>query len=136
MLQQDEPEDYVIATGIERSVREFVNADANELGISLQWQGEGMQETANVVAVDRHHYLKQGQVIVRVDPSYVSDDECHSMLGDASKAHIKLHWRANTSFEELVRDMVREDLDECQQSLAATSFNIDSNVHHGGYWQH
>jgi GDPmannose 4,6-dehydratase len=101
MLQQDEPEDYVIATGIQYSVRDFVAAAAAELGIEVSWKGDG---------VDERGYDQHGQCIVSVDPRYFRPTEVETLLGDASKARAKLGWTAKITFEELVREMVREDL--------------------------
>jgi GDPmannose 4,6-dehydratase len=101
MLQQDEPEDYVIATGIQYSVRDFVAAAAAELGIEVDWKGDG---------VDERGYDQQGRCIVSVDPRYFRPTEVETLLGDASKARAKLGWTPKITFEELVREMVREDL--------------------------
>jgi GDPmannose 4,6-dehydratase len=101
MLQQDEPEDFVIATGRQYSVREFVQRCAGELGMSLTWSGEGAEEKA----VD-----ERGNVIVAVDPAYFRPTEVETLLGDATKARVKLGWESKTSFEELVREMIGADL--------------------------
>jgi GDPmannose 4,6-dehydratase len=111
MLQQDQPEDFVIATGIQHSVREFVNTAAAELGLSLRWDGQGVDETATIVDPGRHTNLGAGQVIVRVDPRYFRPIDVNSKLGDASKARAKLGWQPKVSFEELVKEMVQADLD-------------------------
>jgi len=101
MLQQSEPEDYVIATGHQHSVRDFVNAAAEELGIKISWQGNGVDETGND---------QNGKTIVRVDPRYFRPTEVETLLGDPSKAHQKLGWKPRITFKELVAEMVREDL--------------------------
>ncbi len=111
MLQQEQPEDFVIATGIQYSVRNFVNAAAAELGMTLEWNGKGLEETATVVNPGQHQGTVPGQVIVRVDPRYFRPTEVETLLGDASKAHAKLGWKPRTTFEELVREMVQCDLD-------------------------
>jgi GDPmannose 4,6-dehydratase len=111
MLQQDEPEDFVIATGVQYSVRDFVNAAATEMGILLHWQGEGEKECGIVDDPGSHHGLVRGQVIVRVDPRYFRPTEVETLLGDASKAHRKLGWKSSTPFSQLVREMVQADLD-------------------------
>ena len=100
MLQQDIPEDFVIATGIQYSVEDFVNAAAQELGLELCWQGEGIDRRA----LDRH-----GNTIVAVDPRYFRPTEVESLLGDAAKAKSRLGWAPRISFRELVAEMVRED---------------------------
>lgn len=101
MLQQDTPEDYVIATGKQHSVRTFVDLAAAELGIQLTWQGEG---------IDEKGYDQQGVCRVAVDPRYFRPTEVESLLGDASKARRQLGWEPKTELPELVREMVREDL--------------------------
>ena len=111
MLQQDKPEDFVIATGVQRSVRDFVNAAAAELGIRLQWNGSGLEETATVIDAGQQPNIKQGQVVVRVDPRYFRPTDIDNMLGDAARAREKLGWSPSVSFEQLVADMVRADLD-------------------------
>ena len=102
MLQQDEPEDFVIATGIQHSVREFVEIAAAELGMQMEWQGEGLDE----VGID----VNSGKTIVRVDPRYFRPTEVETLLGDPSNAKEKLGWVPEISFEELVQEMVIEDL--------------------------
>jgi GDPmannose 4,6-dehydratase len=101
MLQQNEPEDFVIATGVQFSVRDFVNAVAEELGIFIEWRGKGADEKG---------YDDSGRCLVAVDPRYFRPTEVETLLGDASKARKKLGWSPRISFEELVREMVREDL--------------------------
>jgi GDPmannose 4,6-dehydratase len=106
MLQQDEPEDFVIATGVQYSVRDFVNCAANELGIQIRWDGEG---------VDEKGYDSSGKCIVKVDPRYFRPTEVETLLGDPSKAKDKLGWEPKTSFEELVSEMVQDDLKTAQR---------------------
>jgi len=101
MLQQSKPEDYVIATGIQYSVRDFVTTAANELGIKIIWKGEGLEEKG---------YDLDGRCIVAVDPRYFRPTEVESLLGDATKAKAKLNWAPKISFKELVAEMVMEDL--------------------------
>jgi GDPmannose 4,6-dehydratase len=114
MLQQDHPEDFCIATGKQYSVRDFVNAAAQELGIVLAWQGQGVDETATVENVGRS-ILKKGQVIVQVDPRYFRPTEVETLLGDPSKAKEKLGWVPKITLEEMVAEMVREDLSIAQR---------------------
>jgi GDPmannose 4,6-dehydratase len=102
MLQQTEAEDFVIATGEQHSVREFVTAAAQHLGIDVEWRGRGSDEQG----IDR----KSGEVIVRVDSRYFRPTEVDSLLGDATKAREKLGWKPELSFETLVQEMVAEDL--------------------------
>jgi GDPmannose 4,6-dehydratase len=101
MLQQEAPEDYVIATGVQYSVRDFVDAAARELGMALQWHGDG---------VDEHALDPEGRKRVAVDPRYFRPTEVQTLLGDASKARRQLGWTPKISFKELVCEMVREDL--------------------------
>lgn len=102
MLQQDEPDDYVLATGEMRSVREFVECAFKEIGRTIEWRGEGVDETG----VD----ASDGSVLVRIDPRYFRPTEVEQLLGDASKAKAKLGWSARTSFDQLVAEMVASDL--------------------------
>lgn len=101
MLQQSEPEDFVIATGVQYSVRDFVNTAAAEIGIEIRWKGQG---------VDEKGYDAQGNCIVSVDPRYFRPTEVETLLGDPSKANEKLGWKPRTTFQELVTEMMREDL--------------------------
>jgi GDPmannose 4,6-dehydratase len=101
MLQQETPEDFVIATGVQYSVRDFVNAAGAEIGITVDWRGSG---------VDEKGYDAQGNCIVQVDPRYFRPTEVETLLGDATKAREKLGWTPKTTFAELVAEMVREDL--------------------------
>lgn len=111
MLQQEEPEDFVIATGEQHSVREFINAAAQELGIVLRWKGFGVHETATVARVLRPSTgFRVDQSIVRVDQHYFRPTEVETLLGDPAKAERKLGWKPKTSFSALVAEMVREDL--------------------------
>ncbi len=113
MLQQEEPEDYVIATGVQHSVREFVEAAARELGIRLEWNGSGVDETGTVVEAPEQKLV--GKTIVRVDPRYFRPTEVESLLGDPAKAKEKLGWEPRTSFQDLVAEMVRFDLEEARR---------------------
>ena len=106
MLQQEQADDFVIATGVQYSVRDFVNAAAQELGIKIHWQGEGVNETGTD---------ENGRVIVKVDPRYFRPTEVETLLGDPTKAKEKLGWTPKTSFQELVSEMVREDLKSAER---------------------
>jgi len=106
MLQQEQPEDFVIATGVQYSVRDFVNAAANELGIQITWKGQGIKETGTD---------QNGKVIVKVDPRYFRPTEVETLLGDPSKAKQKLGWTPKITFDELVSEMVREDLKSAER---------------------
>jgi GDPmannose 4,6-dehydratase len=111
MLQQEQPEDFVIATGIQYSVRDFVNAVAKELGMQLRWEGRGLAETAIVVDPGSLGGARAGQVVVSVDPRYFRPTEVETLLGDATKAHTMLGWKPRISFDQLVKEMVASDLD-------------------------
>lgn len=114
MLQQPHPEDYVIATGLQHSVRQFVDAVAQELGIALEWRGTGASETG-VVRSSTCKNAKPGQVLVQVDPRYFRPTEVESLLGDATKARTQLGWKPTTDFATLVKDMTTADLLEAKQ---------------------
>jgi GDPmannose 4,6-dehydratase len=108
MLQQEQPEDFVIATGVQYSVHDFVNAAAEELDIKVRWEGQG---------VDEKGYDAAGKCIVAVDPRYFRPTEVETLLGDATKARLMLGWEPKISFHELVQEMVREDFKsaECDE---------------------
>ena len=107
ILQQDEPDDYVIATGESHSVREFVEKAFQEVEISIEWEGTGVHETGK--------NAENGNVLVQVDPRYFRPTEVESLLGDSSKARSRLGWKPEVSFDELVKRMVREDLKEAER---------------------
>lgn len=107
ILQQGTPDDYVIASGEQRSVRDFVDSAADVLGFSLVWEGEGVDETG----MD----AKTGKCIVRIDPRYFRPTEVETLLGDASKARDILKWKPKVSFNELVSEMVKEDLKQAER---------------------
>ena len=102
MLQQDVPQDYVVATGEQHSVREFVQKAATQLGMRIEWRGSGAEE----VGFD----LRSGRTVIQIDPRYRRPTEVESLLGDASKAHRELGWAPKVTFDELVREMVESDL--------------------------
>ena len=109
MLQQDKPEDFVIATGVQHSVREFVDLAASKLGLDLTWEGSGLDEVG---------YDRNGSPIIRIDPRYFRPTEVDTLLGDSTKAYKKLSWSPTISFDDLITEMVDEDLRlaECQIS--------------------
>jgi GDPmannose 4,6-dehydratase len=110
MLQQEQPEDFVIATGVQYSVRQFVEFAANELGIQVRFEGEGVDEIGIVASVTGDKaQCKVGDVIVRVDPRYFRPTEVETLLGDPAKAKRKLGWTPQTSLQELVKEMVEAD---------------------------
>lgn len=126
MLQQDQPEDFVIATGVQYSVRDFVNAAAKELGMQIRWEGQGEHEKG--YWLNRHCEGSSDAAIqnpvVAVDPRYFRPTEVETLLGDPSKAKQKLGWTPKTTFEELVAEMVREDLKSAER---------DELIKHHGY---
>jgi GDPmannose 4,6-dehydratase len=106
ILQQDEPDDFVIATGHQHSVRDFVNTAAAQLDMQINWQGSGGKEKG---------YDASGRCIIAIDPRYYRPAEVENLLGDSSKAQEKLGWKPKTSFEQLVAEMVREDLKSAER---------------------
>jgi GDPmannose 4,6-dehydratase len=121
MLQQDQAEDFVIATGVQYSVRDFVNAAARELGMELTWTGAGVDEKA---------HDSNGRQLVAVDPRYFRPTEVETLLGDASKAKTKLGWTPRTSFDELVREMVQEDLSAARRDEVIKVHGYKALDHH------
>jgi GDPmannose 4,6-dehydratase len=109
MLQQQQPQDYVIATGVQHSVREFVDAAAAELGLKLEWRGKGVRETGRVLRPGRTA-LRPGATVVRIDPRCFRPAEVETLLGDARKARRQLGWKPRITFKQLVAEMMREDL--------------------------
>lgn len=134
MLQQDEPDDFVIATGEQHTVREFIERAAGVLGITLEWQGKGVDEVGRVAAVDQTSIAKPrltpGSVIVKVDPRYFRPAEVDALLGDPRKAKEKLGWTPKTSFDELVREMVFADLSEAQRDDACARMGYETKAYH------
>ena len=112
MLQQEKPEDFVIATGVQYSVRDFVDAAGRELGMEIRWEGYGVEEKGFWV---NHETGNATAPIVMVDPRYFRPTEVETLLGDPSKAKARLGWTPSTSFAELVAEMVREDLSSAQR---------------------
>ena len=121
MLQQAEPEDYVIATGVQYSVRDFVSAACAEIGIAITWRGRGLDEAG---------FDEKGNCIVRVDPRYFRPTEVESLLGDATKARVKLGWTPRTTFAELVAEMVREDLRSAERDELVKKHGFKAMDHH------
>ncbi len=117
MLQQEQPEDFVIATGKQISVRDFVRLSAQELGLTLTFSGEGVEEIATIAAIegDRAPALKVGDVVVRVNPRYFRPAEVETLLGDPSKAKDKLGWVPEITVEAMCAEMVANDLDQAKQ---------------------
>ena len=121
MLQQEQPEDFVIATGEQYSVREFVQCAAAELGITVRFEGAAVDEIAVVEHVaNREARVASGDVIARIDPRYFRPTEVESLIGDPSKAHTKLGWKPRTSFRELVKEMVLADYQTAKRDALVT----------------
>ncbi len=121
MLQQEQPEDFVIATGEQHSVREFIELSARELGIPIRWEGEGVEE--------RGIHIANGKTIVAVDPRYFRPAEVDTLLGDPTKAKEKLGWKPRITFEELVREMVQSDLEEAKRDELCQRAGFRVNQH-------
>lgn len=124
MLQQESAEDYVIATGEQHSVREFVERAAGEIGVSIAWEGHGADTHGTVAQAPGSSSLKRGQRIVAIDPRYFRPTEVETLLGDAGKAKRQLQWQPRTSFATLVSEMMQADL---------TSAKCDALVDQAGY---
>jgi GDPmannose 4,6-dehydratase len=127
ILQQDQPEDFAIATGEQHSVREFVELSARELGITLRWQGEGVDEVGIIDRLSQDNSdlsdttPPPGTVIVRVDPRYYRPCEVETLLGDPSKSREKLGWTPRISFMDMVKEMVTADLEEAKRDSLVQS---------------
>lgn len=121
MLQQEEAEDFVIATGVQYSVRQFVEIAAKEIGLEVSWKGEGLGETG---------HDQDGNCIVRIDEKYFRPAEVETLLGDATKAREKLGWEAKTSFEGLVTEMMREDMRAAEKDALVKQSGFKVLNHH------
>jgi GDPmannose 4,6-dehydratase len=137
MLQQDKPDDFVIASGMQHSVRDFVERAAGELGINLRWEGEGVDEVGIVDSISTNQppdgYIQkahEGQIIIKVDPRYFRPTEVESLLGDASKAKRELGWEPKISFNELVKEMVLADLEVSKRDALVEKHGYKSFNYH------
>lgn len=112
MLQQDRPEDFVIATGVQHSVRDFLTWTAEELGITLAFEGKGIEEVAKVktITADRAPALKPGDVVLRIDPRYFRPAEVETLQGDATKAREKLGWVPEITARQMCAEMVASEM--------------------------
>lgn len=132
MLQQETPKDFVIATGKQISVREFIEAAADKLGIALRWEGKGTEERGIVSSVSPSDlvggdvHVKPFDEIIRIDPTYYRPAEVETLLGDPTKAHQELGWQPTTTLDEMVEEMVSHDLDKARQKalLKASGFEV------------
>ena len=132
MLQQDKPEDYVIATGIQYSVRQFIEWSAQELGITLQFEGSGVNEQGVISKIQGSHApaLKIGDVIVKIDPSYFRPTEVETLLGDPSKAKNQLGWIPEITVQEMCREMVHHDLEQAKQQVLLRNNGYATTLSH------
>lgn len=133
MLQQDEPDDFLIASGVQHSVRDFVNAAAAELDVKLRWEGEGENEVGIVESVPNglaSETMKVGATIVQVDPRYFRPTEVESLLGDPSKAKSELGWEPKITFSELVGEMMRCDMEGAKRDELCKSEGFTVLNHH------
>jgi GDPmannose 4,6-dehydratase len=130
ILQQDKPEDYVIATGVQYSVREFIEQAAELLGIQIEWEGKGIEEIGRVVAAEDDEGPQPGDVIVRIDPRYFRPTEVETLLGDPGKAKRQLGWEPATSFEDLVREMIATDLEIARRDALVGRAGFQVMSHH------
>ena len=130
MLQQDKPEDFVIATGQQHTVRQFIEWSALELGIQLEFEGSGVNETARVVKVegDKAIAVKPGDVILRIDPRYFRPSEVETLLGDPAKAKARLGWEPEIGVRQMCAEMVANDLRDAQRSALLKKHGFDLPV--------
>ena len=130
MLQQEQPDDFVIATGVQYSVREFITWSAAELGVHLRFEGSGVDEQGIVERIDgdKAPALKVGDVIVRIDPRYFRPAEVETLLGDPTKAKTKLGWTPEITVQEMCAEMVREDLKVAQRHALLKEHGHDMPV--------
>lgn len=128
MLQQNKPEDFVIASGSQYSVRDFINFAAENLGLSLKFEGSGVNEIATVTKINGANApaLAVGDVIVRIDPVYFRPSEVHSLLGDPSKARDKLGWQPEISVKELCQEMISSDLSDAKKTRFLKDNGLDT----------
>jgi GDPmannose 4,6-dehydratase len=128
MLQQEEPEDFVIATGVQYTVRQFIEWSATELGITLRFEGDGVNEKALVARIegDKSPGLKVGDIVMQIDPRYFRPTEVETLLGDPTKAKQKLGWVPEITVKQMCKEMVAKDLQEAKQHalLKANGFNV------------
>jgi GDPmannose 4,6-dehydratase len=133
MLQLEVAKDYVIATGVQYSVRQFVEMAARELGITLAWEGEGVNEKAVVASVegDKAPAVKVGDVIVSVDPRYFRPAEVESLLGDPSKAKADMGWMPQITLQEMVVEMMASDLGDAKRHALLSVHGYDVRLPNG-----
>ena len=129
MLQQEQPEDFVIATGVHYTVRQFIEWSAAELGITVKFEGKGIEERAIVEKIegDKAPALRAGDTVMQIDPRYFRPTEVETLLGDPTKAKDKLGWVPEITVQEMCKEMVFEDLQEAKRHalLKANGFNVN-----------
>jgi GDPmannose 4,6-dehydratase len=130
MLQQNQPEDFVIATGVQFSVRQFIQWSAQELGICLRFEGKGVEEKAIVTSIqgDMAPSLKVGDMVVQIDPRYFRPTEVETLLGDPFKAREKLGWVPEITVQEMCAEMVREDLEQATKSALLKKYGYNISI--------
>jgi len=130
MLQQSRPEDFVIATGIQYSVRDFISKAARFMGVTLEFSGDGLDEVGTIAELDPGTVCarKRGDTVVRVDPRYFRPTEVDSLLGDASKAQTRLGWVPEISFDEMIKEMASVDLEEARKHALLKQHGYAVNV--------
>ena len=129
MLQQGEPKDYVIATGVQYSVREFIEKSAEKLGITIRWEGEGVNEVGIVDSLSiQYSSLSTGSIIVKIDPRYFRPAEVETLLGDPSLAKEELGWVPEITLDEMVDEMVTHDLDQAKRHALLKTHGYDVSV--------
>jgi GDPmannose 4,6-dehydratase len=130
MLQQPQADDFVIATGVQYSVRQFIQWSAEELGVTLKFEGKGVDETATVAAIkgDKAPGLKVGDVVVKIDPRYFRPTEVETLLGDPSKAKAELGWVPEITVQEMCAEMVAVDLEEAKKHSLLKKHGYKLNV--------
>jgi len=130
MLQQEVPEDFVIATGLQYSVRQFILWIAEELGLTLTFAGKGVSETATVSAIlgDKAPRVNVGGVILRIDPRYFRPTEVETLLGDPSKAKLQLGWVPEITVQRMCAEMVEADLEEARKKLMLKKHGCQANL--------
>jgi GDPmannose 4,6-dehydratase len=130
MLQQDQPEDFVISTGLQYSVRQFIQWSAEELGIKIKFEGKGVDETGIITSItgDKAPALKVGDEIIKIDPRYFRPAEVETLLGDATKAKEKLGWVPEITVQEMCAEMIAEDLKIAQKQAFLESNGYDIHL--------
>ena len=130
MLQQETPEDFCIATGWQYSVRQFINWSAKELGITLRFEGEGLDELGVIESIkgDDSSTLKEGDTIVRIDKRFFRPAEVETLLGDPSKAKEKLGWTPEITVQEICKEMIENDLKEAKKNILLKNNNFPVNI--------